>query len=372
MATLEHLSADQRAIIELVLRQGRSYDEISELMGSPPGRVRELARSALSELAPASAQRVDSDWRGQVADYVLGQQSGPEARATVGHLKRSEAARTWAISLLDSLDPLYANGTRPTIPEGEAAVAVPSRPRRRRTAEPRRERDEADEQPKAARRPRKPLSADAQRVVWIRRGVLAAGVVVLALAFVPLILGEGAFFLIGGDDDEKKASTPTTAQGEQAAVLAQLALAPLDESKKDRAGIAAIVDTGKDQRLRVVAQGLDPTPSGTQQNPGDAYEVWLYNSASDAKSLGAGKTDAQGNYQGESAAPITEADLRKYKFIDVSREKIDRDTKHSGNSVIRGRIADAQAAQQTGTGAEGTAPQGAAPQGQPGTAPTQP
>ena len=119
MATFDQLSAEQRAIVELVLRQERTYDELADMLGMPEARVRELARDALVELAPVSVRGVEEDWRGQLADYVLGQQTGPEATATRGHLRRSEAARTWARSLLDSLEQLYDNGSMPAIPEGE-------------------------------------------------------------------------------------------------------------------------------------------------------------------------------------------------------------------------------------------------------------
>ena len=100
MATFDQLSDEQRAIVELVLQQGKSYDELSDMLAMPESRVRELARDALVELAPISARGVEEDWRGQLADYVLGQQAGPEATATKGHLRRSEAARSWARSLL--------------------------------------------------------------------------------------------------------------------------------------------------------------------------------------------------------------------------------------------------------------------------------
>src|SRR4051794_35439415 len=120
MATFDQLAADQRAIIEIVLRQGRSYDQIGEMLDLPPTRVRELAREALGELAPFTAELVDPQWRGQLADYVLGQQTGPESQATRGPLRRSEPARIWAYSLLDALDDFYADGDRPEIPVGEA------------------------------------------------------------------------------------------------------------------------------------------------------------------------------------------------------------------------------------------------------------
>ena len=123
MATFDQLSEEQRAIIELVLQRGKSYEELAEMLGMPEARVRELAREALVELAPLSGRGVEEDWRGQLADYVLGQQTGPEATATRGHLRRSEAARTWARSLLDSLEQLYENGSMPAIPEGERGAA---------------------------------------------------------------------------------------------------------------------------------------------------------------------------------------------------------------------------------------------------------
>ena len=110
MATFDQLAADQRAIIEIVLKQGKSYEQIGEMLDLPPARVRELARDALGELAPFTADLVDSQWRGQLADYVLGQQTGPEAQATRGHLRRSEPARIWAYSLLDALDDFYGAG----------------------------------------------------------------------------------------------------------------------------------------------------------------------------------------------------------------------------------------------------------------------
>jgi hypothetical protein len=74
---------------------------------------------------------------------------------------------------------------------------------------------------------------------------------------------------------------------------------------------------------------------GHRRRQREAYEVWLYNSPSEAKSLGAQVTDSQGSYQG--AGPLPE-DFENYRFIDVSREPINDDGKHSGESVLRGRF----------------------------------
>ncbi|MGI8749482.1 MAG: sigma factor-like helix-turn-helix DNA-binding protein, partial [Thermoleophilaceae bacterium] len=118
MATFDQLSAEQRAIIELVLKQSQRYEQLATMLGLPVSRVRELAREALVRLSPVSAAAVDDEWRGQLAEYLLNQQNGTEATATKGHLRRSEAARGWARSVLDSLDQLYDPANLPTIPEG--------------------------------------------------------------------------------------------------------------------------------------------------------------------------------------------------------------------------------------------------------------
>ena len=320
MATFDQLPAEQRAIIELVLKRGQSYDDLAQMLDMPATRVRELAREALVDLTPATARRVEEDWRGQVADYVLGQQSGPEATATRGHLRRNEPARTWALSLLDALDPLYGNGTRPEIPEGEAAP----RPRERRPATAGGERFSL--RPQGGGRP---LSPEAAAVVRRRRIVAAvAGLVVLL--FVVLVWPIG---LVTGGDDE---GGDEQAQEQVRIVGNPILLRGVRGS--DAEGSAVIAQRGDEQVIIVQATGLRPTPrDATEENPGFAYEVWLYNSRGDARSLGAQITDANGNLQG--AAPLP-ADWRSYRYLDMSRENIDQNAEHSGRSVLRGRLSD--------------------------------
>src|SRR5689334_8238574 len=127
MATFDQLPADQRAIIELVLKRGRSYEQLADMLQMPETRVRELARIALTDLSPITAKRVDSEWRDQVADYALGQQSGPESAATKGHLRRSEPARVWLGSVVDSLEQFYNDENLPDLPEPDGDRARASR-----------------------------------------------------------------------------------------------------------------------------------------------------------------------------------------------------------------------------------------------------
>ena len=131
MATFDQLSAEQRAILELVLQRGQSYDALAGMLSMKEERVRELAHDALVHLAPVTAPKVEDDWRGQIADYILGQQSGPESTATRGHLRRSEQARAWAGSLLDSLETLYGERALPSIPTGLTGARPPRRRGRR-------------------------------------------------------------------------------------------------------------------------------------------------------------------------------------------------------------------------------------------------
>src|SRR4051812_40629759 len=48
----DRLAPDQRAAVELVLRQGRSYGELADLLGMPEETIRARARNGLCALAP--------------------------------------------------------------------------------------------------------------------------------------------------------------------------------------------------------------------------------------------------------------------------------------------------------------------------------
>ena len=198
MATFDQLSAEQRAIIELVLKQGQSYDQLGDMLGLPTSRVRELAREALVRLSPVSAAAVEDDWRDQLGDYLLNQQTGPEATATRGHLRRSEAARGWSRSVLDSLEQFYDEKTLPTIPAGEPA-AEPRPPRQRRQKREKREKRQKLKSARSADEPAARALARAARDVVRRRRLLGLGgaaalVLLIAVLFWPI-------GLLGDDDD---------------------------------------------------------------------------------------------------------------------------------------------------------------------------
>ena len=339
MATFDQLAADQRAIIELVLRQGKSYEEIGEALDSPPSRVRELARDALGELAPFTADFVDPQWRGQLADYVLGQQTGPEAQATRGHLRRSEPARIWAYSLLDALDDFYEDGDRPEIPVGEAGAKRDTRS----DAPPAAAAAAASTGPRTRTTGATSLSPAAQSALQRRRiigGV--AGLVVLAL----LIFG--AISLFGGDDNDRKtastttptsgSNTGTTGQQGQGQVVAQAALSPV--KGVSGTGAALVYQSGQ-QAIAVVRAKLPPS---TGKNK---YVLWLYNTDKQLVPLAADVTDKKGNFQGAAGLP---ENWTQYRFIDVTYQPTSGKNIGHGRSVMRGPLTAPQQQAPSGNG----------------------
>jgi hypothetical protein len=321
MATFDQLSDEQRAIVELVVQQGKSYDELSDMLDMPEPRVRELARDALVELAPISAQAVEEDWRGQLADYVLGQQAGPEATATRGHMRRSEAARSWTRSLVDSLEQLYTNGDLPAIPEGDRG-----RDRKpRRTAEP-----EADAPATAAPRLVPPGTAAAIRRRWIPIAAVLAVLILVAVLVWPIGV------LTGGDDNNNGGSGSDQASN-------------ASSTSTQTQGSAIIATQNGKTQLVVTAQGLKPS---SQKTGTPAYQIWLYNSASDRKSLGAARTNQQGAFQAIAQLP---ANYRRYQFVDMNSVSTTGSGKNqrikNGASVLRGILQLSKNPVSQGTGA---------------------
>jgi Sigma-70, region 4 len=389
MATLDQLPAEQRAIVELVVQRGRSYATLADVLQVPSERVRELARDALTELSPRTAQRVEERWRGQIADYLLGQQSDGDARLTRDYLKRSETGRAWALSLLDSLDPLYPNGAVPPVPDPDAEPAAaaeaeaPAEPEREPEAAPTledrvRERAqkqstkeepaaaEVDDEPAEPSAERKPLrsrpgelSPEAESALRRRRILGAVGGLVVLVGIVLGILAiAGAF---SGDDDNGATASSTTGTtsttgtsttgtsttgGQPIQVLGQIPLSPIGKTKAQ--GVAYVVQQGS-QKFVVVQAQVPPLPNSQKVA---AYEVWLYNTNSDARSLGAQYTDKQGILQGRAELP---GDYAKFKSVDVSRELFsDKNAGHGKASVLRGNFADLKPVPQQQQGGAGT------------------
>ena len=135
--------------------------------------------------------------------------------------------------------------------------------------------------------------------------------------------------VLTGDDDEPEPAAEQAASGSGDGQNAA------QQGTGAPAGIAIVVEQNGGRQLLVQAARLEP--SGQRE----AYEVWLYNSQGDAKTLGGQVTDQQGNYQAIGTLP---SDFEQYRFIDISREPLDQQRGHSGDSVLRGRAEAARGA----------------------------
>src|SRR4051794_35702647 len=114
--TMPTMAPDQRAALELVLRQGRSYGELSELLGMPEETIRSRARGGVEALAP---DRPPPARAGEIADWLLGQQAEAHAARTRALLLSDPAALDWA--------GLVASGLR-MFPGGESVPQLPTAP----------------------------------------------------------------------------------------------------------------------------------------------------------------------------------------------------------------------------------------------------
>jgi hypothetical protein len=247
------------------------------------------------------------------------------------------------------------DGAPPEIPEAEAA-APPRRRERERPRERERLRDRPrdrepprEEREPAAERERHPLrgtavlSPEAAAAVRRRRFIAAGAAAAVAVVVIAIIA------LSGGSDSKKPKTTPAAAQG-QARIVGELLLKPVGNAAPNSQGIA-IVDVRNNRPELFVQAKLPPSKQG------QAYGVWLFNSPTDAVTLGAQVTDQNGNYQGRGNLP---ASLTRFKYIDISLQPIPgpacqrnpaclkKASAHSGKSVLRGAIADMRAPSQTG------------------------
>src|SRR3954454_7653760 len=96
MSRIDELPADRRAVLQLLIKQGKTYDELSSLLRIDGDRVRERAHDALDQLGPSDGGGLALDRQDELSAYLRGQQSPHQREATVELLEDSAAARAWA------------------------------------------------------------------------------------------------------------------------------------------------------------------------------------------------------------------------------------------------------------------------------------
>lgn len=115
MSRLDDLPADQKATLQLLLKQGKSYDELAGLLRLEPHAVRDRALNALDALGPDSVDGLSPERQDEVSDYLLGQQTASARAGTRSFLEGSAAGRAWARAVAAELRP-FAGDALPEIP----------------------------------------------------------------------------------------------------------------------------------------------------------------------------------------------------------------------------------------------------------------
>ncbi len=346
MSALDSLPPDQKAVLQLLLKQGKSYDDLSKLLRIEPGAVRDRALDAMDALGPEDAPGLDEERQDEVADYLLGQSDAGAQASTRGFLERSAGGRAWARVVAGELQPLAPAGL-PEIPQDGAdhdeAPPVKDTPRAAVAAPARAE--TADDVDAGEQTDDRVSDGDADHAVADRgrgtggaraaggpRSSKVGGAILLAgiLALLAIVL----VFALTKNDDKGSTATKTTSAptgstsstpGAAPKVEQQINLTPAVQGSK-ALGVANVVSQSGQRAIALIGQGIKP--------PGTHYAVWVTNGTR-AQFLGfAPPVKADGRLQGLAGVP---KNLRDFRDIIVTREPVDK-PKQPGPIVLRGSL----------------------------------
>ena len=282
--------------MELVLRQGRSYGELSEMLGMPEETIRSRARGGLAALAPDLPAPTRA---AEIADWLLGQQSERHAARTRELLLSDPAAQRWAATVAKPLR---------KVPGGESVPALPTGDDEPRANGKRPPRDAAPPPAVVVAPPDDdappPGRAAPPRSSRLGGALLIGGAVVIVAAVL-------AFVLLRGDEEEPSADTETPAAATATATPTAVGLQPGDVVMQGPAGSKALavlrlVQTG-DQRVEFALVGQD-IPANEN---GERYSLWFRNEDGKAQLVGDLSKPVGANGQLASSGP-NEDDIDKF------------------------------------------------------------
>lgn len=356
---LSALAPDQRAVVQLVLQQERSYDDLAGMLGISSEAVRDRARAGLDRLTDPGG--LSDDERGDLADYLLGQQSVSKREAVRGLLASSADARDWAGDVADQLSEAWPSVVLPEVPEDDPEPT----PQPAATEEPTdfgfdEEDDELEpeddfDRPFAASRPLPreeirsartviPGPAEAPRNSLMGGALLLAGLAVFLVALIVWLFNVG--------DDEKSAGTPAKATPTASAAATPQPAAAI-ELKSTTGGKATgqlvlFVDDKSNVTFQIAAQNVP------QSKASEAYAVWLTGGDKPHR-LGFAPAVGKDGVLATSGPRDTDAQrfpqwFTQAKNVVVSRETTGDATK-PGEIILRGKIdLSATSGGATGTG----------------------
>lgn len=353
MASAETLNASQRAVLQLLLRQGKSYAEIAGLLNTEADAVRARAHGAVAALAPAPAE-LPADRAAELTDHLLGQQTDAELAAARSLLEGSAPARAWARGAADALRPL-ASRPLPAIPPDPGAEPTAEAP----AAEPQPDAAPAslptpapdgDAAPQPAAHGATGLSPTALRVLL--GGLAAVAVIAIAIVVVLVTSGEDGATPAAVTTTTTTPTTTAPTAGQPAAVI--IAQAEMRAPKGGIAGArgqAGIVLFRESRRYRfaVQASGL---PATSQRSA--AYGVWLYTDARHSQFLGLADTVVGGDGRLDAVRDLS-PDTPTFNEVLLTRE-VSQSPENPGPVVLRGPLVTAAAASSGGTQPTTTTP----------------
>jgi Anti-sigma-K factor rskA/Sigma-70, region 4 len=275
MASFDSLPADQRAVLRLVLEQGRGYDEIARLLSVDRAGVRERALAAFDALGPGT--RVPSERRALITDYMLGQLPDRVASDTRNRLAQSAGERAWARVIASELGPI-ANEPMPEIPVDSGAAEAEAEPAAGRSASRRAPAHEPAPATESGGRPPGPG----------RRSSRAGGAILLAGGALVVVIVVVVIVLVAGGSSSKHTTTSgasanassTSATQTTASATPVATITLKSPSGSSASGVAVVIKQGTNTGIVIRGQGL---PANTSHN---AYAVWLSNSQADSHMLG--------------------------------------------------------------------------------------
>ena len=306
MSRIDELPADRRAVLQLLLKQGKSYDDLAALLRIEPETVRQRARDALDRLGPMGGAELDLAQQDEIADYLLGQQTASQRASTRDLLETSPAGRAWARVVAGELRGL-AGDSLPEIPAERAEV------------------DEAFDALEARK-----VARERQERSSRLGGVLLLAAVGVAVAF--LIV-----FVLSGGDDEDEGGNPTagtTAQTTPAAgqeVLGQINLNPVEGSPSPDA-LAAVTLVQQGDAVNLIFQGQD-IPANTR---GNVYALWVANNENAARLGFTPRVGKRGRLRFTGQVP-QDVNLGDFTAMILTRET-EADPKTPGEVILGGSL----------------------------------
>jgi hypothetical protein len=329
MASPESLNPQQRAVLQLLLRQGKSYDEIAGLLRTDASAIRRRAQGAVEALGP-DADDVPADRRNEIADYLLGQQTASQRAATREYLEGSSAGRGWARAAAGALEPVAGAEKLPDVPAEREEIAEAFDALEARTAR----------------------QEEVQRSSALGGKLIAAGlglVLALVIILVVTLTGGGDNGAPGNASSTTSAATSTTGTGTTASpdgnpqILAQGTMRPAAGSGSSASGQVAIVrfPSTNRYRLALTAKGIPPSSSS-----GSAYAVWFYTSKNNALFLGFPDKVVGANGRLDTVADLS-PDTPNFNEVLLTSERTNA-PKTPGTVVLRARLVVASAAAPSG------------------------